>query len=151
MSITDEKKFCVHAPLGALEEISPWLSLKTWMSRGVTRIQDLCYSSGIIPFLDLQQQFQLPNSLIFTYLQLKSMILTKVSTTPNLKTTPSNPLKTLIERCHSAPTKPKALSLCYKTLSDQAPPRTFKYVMQWEKENMPRLSDEQWLQSLSAL
>ncbi|CAH2329509.1 Hypothetical predicted protein [Pelobates cultripes] len=102
-------------------------------------------------FPTLQANYKIPNSFMFQFIQLKSIVHTKV--TLKLPTTPLQGTHTLtiITRCMSAPTKPKSLSLCYKTLLGHTPPHAFNYVKQWGKEDMPELTDNQWLQSLNAL
>ncbi|CAH2295251.1 Hypothetical predicted protein, partial [Pelobates cultripes] len=63
----------------ALRGVSPWLSLKPWIAHTINYISDVCSQSTFLAFPDLQSKFQLPNSLIFQYLQFKSIIHTKSS------------------------------------------------------------------------
>ncbi|CAH2223496.1 Hypothetical predicted protein, partial [Pelobates cultripes] len=151
ITLSEKGKFCIYAPLEALEGVSDWLSLKPWATYGVKHIKDLCSQTDLMAFPTLQTNYKIPNSFMFQYIQLKSIVHTRV--TLKLPTTPPKGTHTLtiITRCLSAPTKPKSLSLCYKTLLSYTPPHAFNYVKQWGKDNIPELTDSQWFQSLNAL
>ncbi|CAH2295261.1 Hypothetical predicted protein, partial [Pelobates cultripes] len=139
----EKGKYCAYAPVEVIEEVSQWLSLKPLASNAL--------ETNILAFPVLQEKYNLPNSLIFQYLQLKSIIQDKVTFQKLAPKPQESYALALIERCNLAPTKSKSLSLCYKTLLDTPTPQSVKYVTQWEQEGISGLTDGDWLGSLNAL
>ncbi|CAH2275035.1 Hypothetical predicted protein, partial [Pelobates cultripes] len=50
-----------------------------WRELGITRIMDICQQGAILPFPEIQKTHNLPASYIFPYLQLKSLLASKVA------------------------------------------------------------------------
>ncbi|CAH2300405.1 Hypothetical predicted protein [Pelobates cultripes] len=120
------------APLTVLKALSPDLPMHTWSCLVITPIAQIYDRHTFRPFHDLQIIWNIPARHQFTYLQLKSLLTAHVLHKPSVDdTTPLTPQLTL-DRCWTAPKKPKALSLCYKTWLELTPQTNPECKNQWD-------------------
>ncbi|CAH2299452.1 Hypothetical predicted protein [Pelobates cultripes] len=143
--------FHPKSPILALRAVVPDTLLKHWHEAGITRISQLINDEGIIPFPDLQIQWQIPNCAIFSYLQLKSVLNAHTTLSQEMRGSASVTPHLLIERCWASPTKPKALTLCYKSWQELSPNKPHPHKAQWETDCGVTLTEGDWLHALNDL
>ena len=130
------------APLNSNHNFAPSMKCSTfqrWSDNGISRMQDL-YIDGIFPtFGDICQQYCLPSSHFFAYLQIRSYIQT------NTNTFPQSPDPVQMDALFSTdPTIRGVISFLYNKLSKQAEDNIDHLKTAWEEDLGIELSANQW-------
>ncbi|CAH2295148.1 Hypothetical predicted protein [Pelobates cultripes] len=132
------------APLTSLQHHTHDLDLGEWVDRGLTQITHLYGANGLLAFPDLQSQYHLPNSEIFTYLRIKHIL-----GATGKERTPTQPQNHFDLLCQGQKTPKKPLSLCYHRLLDIDRPAKQSYMLKWERELNCELEHGKWIGAMT--
>ncbi|CAH2316596.1 Hypothetical predicted protein [Pelobates cultripes] len=120
-------------------------TLGVWDAFIIPTIYQLTDNGEVIPFADLQTQWHLPATEMFTYLRLKGTILTHVHNHHTMPKDKSLPTEGILDRCWTTPGKPKTISLCYKMWESTTPKHNPLCRTKWEEDCSLQLSDDDWV------
>lgn len=114
-------------------------SFKAWTTSGIQTLNDFIASKSFLSFPSLREKYDLPNSEIFRYLQIKNFY------TPFLKgDTPLSQLSIFESICTKDPFAKGTISSLYNQLYGVANLNRPSYVQRWEEDLGRTLEDTDW-------
>lgn len=113
------------------------LHYHTWEQKGITRLHHLFYNNKFMTFPQLTKQYRLHNNCSFQYLQIKSIVQSKINTTYNTLTPPQ-----LLEDIKHITELKKLISKIYKLIDSDNTILT--PTEKWNSDLNTTLTQDHW-------
>uniref|UniRef100_A0A803J749 Reverse transcriptase domain-containing protein n=1 Tax=Xenopus tropicalis TaxID=8364 RepID=A0A803J749_XENTR len=113
-------------------------NFKTWIAANLTTIKALAPEQKIISFQECTDKYEILNTQLFQYLQIKHYIEAKIKTQKN------NPLTYLENICHRQSQPEHLISMLYYQLAKDTTPLQQKYMTKWEEDLGTTISEQTW-------
>ncbi|CAH2296437.1 Hypothetical predicted protein, partial [Pelobates cultripes] len=134
--------------LQALTTLIPYFNAKTWTSHGVTHLHQLLDKGNLISFERLQTEYQVPKTLLFSHIQIKSWF--HKYHPPKAQPEQSTQLSTAEQMCLQTKPPNKPMSQLYHEITRKAYLTKPSFIAAWELDLNMKLTDTQWLHIFSA-
>uniref|UniRef100_A0A8C5Q2N9 Reverse transcriptase domain-containing protein n=1 Tax=Leptobrachium leishanense TaxID=445787 RepID=A0A8C5Q2N9_9ANUR len=142
---TAHPRLPMATPISALHYLIPHFQMGPWLQRGVTHLHHLFTPAAGLPFMDLQQKFNIPSSLFLSHMQLMSYVGSQNVVSGLRATIPL--LSTTELFCLDPHSTIKPISHFYKILNTPLTAVRWTFQDAWEGELSKTFTPTQWAQA----